>query len=368
MIAFTRKCLFAFPAAVLFMMLHGAFTAWATGDNLTNVTASPDLRRIIIESSSVIGQYNVFELERPPRLVIDIQGMKPGKAMQTTPPERTGGLKIAVSESRSGSHVVLDFGGGPVPSHRIRRMDNYLIVFLGEWIAPSATTPTTAPVTAIPQPDPKTEISRPQRRAGNQGNPSSELSDLTIKSAQVRNGIIVLKVADRADPERLFSINLGVNLNRLGFVSAGIHPLTTGSGPVLETEKRSRDSSPAPEERVPRGPRKTSEPDVSEPDVYAPSANSADSTLGGTRPGAAERRSFSGPIRAPIRSGPSGPVRQIHGASVNGWKTVAIPRQSVAETARAVLAASRRAPHTRFETCGFGKNAERDGFTSTVPR
>jgi hypothetical protein len=102
-------------------------------DTLGEVKVSPDLKRVIIKSSGKIADYNTFQLDRPPRLVIDIAGVSPGKLAKTVRPEQNGGLKIDLSESRSGTHVVLDFGGGAVPQHHIRLMDSYLIVFLDDW-------------------------------------------------------------------------------------------------------------------------------------------------------------------------------------------------------------------------------------------
>ena len=244
MIALIRTCFSALPCAVLLATILGAVNAPAA-ESLTKVKVSPDLQRVIIESSGTIAKYNAFELDRPPRLVIDMDGVLPGKAAKVTPPERTGGLKIQVSESRSGTHVVLDFGGGPVPTYRIRPMDNYLIVFLGEWTAPTAKAPPlSASKPASKSRHQSSKARSPEPSPGKlAGKKISKPSDLTIQSATVSNGIIVLKVADRAKPERLFRINLGVNLDRLGFVSAGIHPLTVNpdsapSPPVVSRNER----------------------------------------------------------------------------------------------------------------------------------
>ncbi len=363
MIASTRKCLLTMPAAVLVAMILGALSASA-GENLTKVTASPDLRRVVIESSGTIGRYNAFELERPPRLVIDMDGVRPGKEAKTIPPERTGGLKIQVLESRSGTHVVLDFGGGPVPSHRIRHMDNYLIVFLETWRAPTAWTPSTAKAPAVSHSKPKIPPRRRVESAANAGGTQSNLSDLTIQSAQVRDGIIVLKVADRANPDRLFRINLGVNLDRLGFVSAGIYPLSMNPGPVRQGEGHSRVPAGTGGEQGLKGPRKTFEPEVSAPDSGSPNPN-----VPRRGPGATKNRSASEPRRSPIQLGPSGPVslRQDLLRS-SGWELNRIPRQSVSDGARAILQARRRAPLLRFEACCFTEPRNSDSPLKTPTR
>ncbi|MFH1117227.1 MAG: AMIN domain-containing protein [Pseudomonadota bacterium] len=332
-----RNCPSTLPVALLFAVILAA-SAVSAGEDLAKVTASPDLRRVVIESSGIIGRYNAFELERPPRLVIDIDGVKPGKEAKTIPPERTGGLRIQVSESRSGTHVVLDFGGGPVPSHRIRHMDNYLIVFLGTWRAPSAGTPSTEGA-EVSKPKPKAPAVRHVESTEKRNGTGSNLSDLTIKSAQVMDGIIVLKVADRANPDRLFRINLGVNLDRLGFVSAGIYPLSVNPGPVRQPQGDPRGEAANGEQGL-KGPRKTSEPAVSAPASGLPNAG-----LPGGGSGSTKRSSASGPRKSPAPPNTSGPVGlKDDPPGSNGWKLTGIPRQPVSESARAALEARRHAP------------------------
>lgn len=355
MIASTKKFLTILPAAILAAIMLEPFSASAA-ENLANVTVSPDLRRVIIESSGRIENYNSFELERPPRLVIDIPGVSPGKASKTEPPERTGGLKIEVAESRSGSHVVLEFGGGPVPEHRIRQMDNFLIVFVGDWRAPSASKPSTAAqappprVIADSKPKPKPTAPAPVKPLAktNRGVPP-KVSDLTIKSAQVTDGIIVLKVADRAHPDRLFRINLGVNLDQLGFVSAGIYPLTMNPGLPSQPEMPPQGPPVTGEEQGSKGPRKTLEPVVSAPAAGSPDPSGAihksahpdpvqegdeasgigassdvkpisnrSTGLPKTGPSAAKRSSAKGPRRSPAQSHSSGPVSLQQDADSSG--------------------------------------------------
>jgi hypothetical protein len=177
-----------------------------------------------------------------------------------------------------------------------------------------------------------------------------KVSDLTIKSAQVMDGIIVLKVADRGNPDRLFRINLGVNLDRLGFVSAGIHPMTMNPGQVHQPEMPVQGPSSTGGEQGLKGPRKTSVPAMS-----VPAAGSPNPSLPRRGPGAVERSSAAGPRRSPIQSGSSGPVSLRHDEHSSGWKMSGIQRQPVSETARAILQAHRRAPHLRLETCSFSK-------------
>jgi hypothetical protein len=314
-------------------------------DTLGEVKVSPDLKRVIIKSSGQIADYNTFQLDRPPRLVIDVAGVSPGKLPKTLRPEQNGGLKIDLSESRSGTHVVLDFGGGAVPQHRIRRMDSYLIVFLDDWRPPVAASPSmasahrTSKTVSPPVAAEKHESSTPGL---------SQWSDLIIESADVIDGLIVLKVADKMRPERPYRIGLGVNLQRRGFVYAEIDPWPVAVGPALSNESASIHSLEAMNGRPKVGPRKSAGP-------VAMGANQGrnETPSEGDLPTTTLRGTGFGPTRFPRRAGSIGPVSQ--GTVPRSPPDVVhrIPRMSVSEKARETLQAYRQAPLLRAETCAF---------------
>lgn len=362
MIAVMRNWLVVLLEVALIVTMCGAFSA-VEAAYLNSVKVTPDLRRIVIESSGNIGTYNAFELDRPPRLVVDVKGLRPGNGPKMVPPARTGGLKIQVSESRYGAHVVLDFGGGPVPSYRIRRMDKYLIVFLGDWQAPAAVGPPKARPEAVSRVNPKS-VGIPRKRAPIKRSPGkvSKASDLKIKSARVINGIIVLKVVDRANPERLFRVNLGVNLERRGFVSAGIYPVTPKGGASPSSAQLSPSSNRGRSGKASGGPRKIARP--MESGRLEPKAHGFSGKLGS---GPTKGHSVTGPTRRPRRVGPVGPVSFLPDGKTRGWKRNRFPLQSVSSTARAILQAYRRSPLLRFATCAFGPAEKSDPAPTVGP-
>jgi hypothetical protein len=211
-------------AALLIGVL--AVSEQCLANDLVEVQVSPDLKRVVVRAQDSIRDYSSFSLHRPSRLVIDMPGCGSGDIHRIDPPGKPGALGVRVSGTRSGARLVLDFKGGPVPAHRITRMDNCLLVFLSDWsVAATASSSKHASVgEEAPLP-----VQRSLRRARPAERPFTErvkqhTGDISIKSAEVVNGIIVLQVAENKNPDRIYRIELGVNLDTLGFDSAGIRP------------------------------------------------------------------------------------------------------------------------------------------------
>jgi hypothetical protein len=184
---------------------------------ITEINVTPDCKRISVRADGQIGRHAVFALENPNRLVLDIEdtGVSRESAISGT---IAAGLEIRAARKGSGARVVMNFGNRPVPEHRVRTVGNYLLLFMEGWAVPAgASSRTPAYKEKSPEPQPRQEPVL------------SSSPDLQIKSAEVANGLIVLKVANRAYPERIFKIELGVDFDQLGFSAASIHPLAAFS-------------------------------------------------------------------------------------------------------------------------------------------
>ncbi len=225
--------------AALFIGVLGAHESCLAND-LVEVQVSSDLKRVVVRAQDSIRDYSSFTLHRPSRLVIDIPGCGSGDVHRIDPPGKPGSLGVRVSGTRSGARLVLDFKGGQVPAHRIRRMDNCLLVFLSDWSVPATASSSRHLSVGEESPRPAQRNSRRShsRERGFAERVKEHSSDISIKSAEVVNGIIVLQVAENRNPNRIYRIELGVNLDTLGFDSAGIRrssmpvQATGGPGPV----------------------------------------------------------------------------------------------------------------------------------------
>lgn len=195
-------------------------------NELVEVRIGTDHKRVVVRAQEAIKDYSSFALHRPSRLVIDIPGCSSGDIHRVDPPGKHGSLAVRVSGTRSGARLVLDFKRGAVPAHRVRLLDNCLIVFLGEWSVPAGASSSRYLPNREESP---LKRSRTSRKASNpagrfRNHVGRQSGDLSIKSAEVVDGLIVLQVAESNSPERIYRIELGVNLASLGFDSAGIRP------------------------------------------------------------------------------------------------------------------------------------------------
>jgi len=152
-------------------------------------------------------------------LVIEIPAAVVAQEPRIVGLAKDSGLQVRIGKTGSAAQVALDFGTVPVPDHKVRQIDNYLIVLLGEWQPqPRAQEP------AVSAKEPgKRSISTRSQKTKDVSIASG--SELLIKSAEEVDGLIVLKVAKRAEPQKVYRIDLGVDFQQLGFNGANIHPV-----------------------------------------------------------------------------------------------------------------------------------------------
>lgn len=207
-------------------------------NDLVEVRVSTDLKRVVVKAQEPIKDFSSFSLHKPSRLILDIPGCKAADVRRIEPPSKSRTLDLQVSGTRSGARLVLNFKGGAVPTHRVRRMDNCLIVFLGDWSVPAASSSSRHFSTGESLPSGTSNRSTRRADDGDRRfaqSPTLRSEHLEITSADVVGGLIVLKVAEKENPDRIYRIELGLNLDRLGFNSAGIRRVLNKDGARLTT-------------------------------------------------------------------------------------------------------------------------------------
>jgi hypothetical protein len=232
-------------ALVAFILVVAcASQSFASGE-ISEITLTPDGRRLAIKSESRMGSYTE-QMVPPSRLVIDIAGTGVTQLPRISGLARDSSLSVRTAKTPSGARVVLDFGSQPVPDHKIVKMNNYLLVFLGQATAQEEA----PPKPRVERPKPKETVStaapvHAQRVKGLPMAPAPNVSDLSILSAEIVDGLIVLKVASKANPAMVYKVDLGVDFQQMGFSTARIAPVqgiartsVTGVEPAIAAERK----------------------------------------------------------------------------------------------------------------------------------
>lgn len=240
--------------AIIFAMVFFFESAGLAAGTISDVRISPDLKRVLVKCEGPVGERISSSVQRSSLLVIDLAGADLGDVERSTRAGREAGLEVRVSKTHSGARLVLDFGGAAAPEHKIRKVGDYLMVFLDQWTpkaaAPKKTAVTSprpashAPQAARPKPNP------PARLASNS-------SGLTIKSVEVVDGVIVLQVANGTKPAGNYRIDLGINFDQLGFSVANVQPINEFRKPTALGGGDDRVWSKAAVSGIRMGPRKT---------------------------------------------------------------------------------------------------------------
>ncbi len=222
---------------------------------IDDIKISPDLKRVVVKCEGHIDKGVSAPIVRSSLLVVDFVGAALGAVERSTRAGQGAGLEARVSKINSGVRLVLDFGGAAVPEHKIRRVGDYLMVFLGEWTPKEATPPKIAAPNTSRPPAQSLQVAQPKT------NPPVKLgldsSGFTVKSVEVVDGVIVLQVANRTNPGGNYRIELGINFDQLGFRVANIHPINEFQEPAILSRGLDRLWSKAAVSGIRVGPRKT---------------------------------------------------------------------------------------------------------------
>ena len=149
--------------AIIFAMVFFCGSTGLAAGKIADVKISPDLKRVVVKCEGLVDQRMSSSIQRSSLLVIDIAGAGLGDIERSTRSGREAGLEVRVSKTNSGARMVLDFGGAAVPEHKIRRVGDYLMVFLDQW-TPKAAAPTKTAATP-PRPAQPAQATPPRRRA-----------------------------------------------------------------------------------------------------------------------------------------------------------------------------------------------------------
>lgn len=227
------------PSLGLMVVLVSALLCCGAGSSyagiITEIKLSPDSQRLIIRSQGDVGSLVAKPLRNPSRLALDFDEAQ----VKNLPSVLTFNdrliPRIRIANFKRGCRIVADFGRYAVPEHKIRRIDDYVIVFLGKF-RPAAYDDEPAQSSSmhkgsqISKPDRLLEIdsknsaSKARRRRTSISNAQNGAS-FFLKSAKVVRDRIVLEVFDSKDHNRPYVVNLDLDLSNRGFNGATIIPI-----------------------------------------------------------------------------------------------------------------------------------------------
>jgi hypothetical protein len=190
---------------------------------IADVLLSPDSERLVIKMLGSAPAPEATALRGPARLVLDFKGARPGNGANSL--KNPGGFirEVRVARSATGARVEVEFTEDRVPEHRIRQLSSTLMVFFarssrdGRAGLEARETDGRGRVRqayGIEDAPSRKWDSAPAAAGGGEG--------LFIRKADVADGLIVLDVAERKDPNTTYRITLGVDLARQGFRTASV--------------------------------------------------------------------------------------------------------------------------------------------------
>jgi type IV pilus assembly protein PilQ len=116
--------------------------AGAPATLVNSVTVTPG--RALLATNGSVGRFEHFTLGNPPRLVVDLFGLKPDFKQRTF--AATAGMKmVRVGAYADKVRFVFDAAGSALPEHMVEKQDDGLVVSWASGAQPVATVPTPPP-------------------------------------------------------------------------------------------------------------------------------------------------------------------------------------------------------------------------------
>ncbi len=101
---------------------------------LTDVSIAKrgDITEVTILADGIVGDYNAFTLESPPRLVIDLWNLKSRFPKNVVTAETPHLKRVRIGRHPKKTRLVFDASGSKLPPYRIDRLQSNLVVGLGD--------------------------------------------------------------------------------------------------------------------------------------------------------------------------------------------------------------------------------------------
>jgi hypothetical protein len=202
------RSIFIGMVLLLFLPQWGAAEGFRPG-HISGVGVAPTGKRVVIRCDARPGPYSDFVIGSPNRLVIDFDGAGLLRAPRKIRVGRGGVREIRLGYYGARARVVIDFGANPVPRYELRRGEKSLVVSLSRGAGSRAARKSKKRPKRLSF---KRNKPKPQRRAGAAKRKAAAIS---IKSARVTDGLVVVELADGNNPGKSCRLVLDVDPGRL---------------------------------------------------------------------------------------------------------------------------------------------------------
>ncbi len=180
--------------------------AWAADRKILGVQVSPDLKRITIKCDSPAGKHSSFVIQRPQRLVLDLEST----ALGTVPTKIAVGRE-PINEIRLGflnerARVAIDFGDSAVPPFKIEKVNNDIVVSLERGLAvcsPGAV--------AGGQRGAACSARYAQAASAKPANPRPDGAAIAVKHSGVANNMVYVELTNRKNPKQSYRLVIDVD-------------------------------------------------------------------------------------------------------------------------------------------------------------
>lgn len=206
------------PLLACLLLTANSGPAWAAESaNITSVQVAPDLKQISIKCDGPVGRHSAFVIQKPHRLVVDLESTGLGEIPAKIHVGRNPVNEIRLGYANSRARVVVDFGDHPVPSFKLEKQSNGILVSLG--VKAGAWQPRPAPNPAAQlQNDPV----QPKAVASAPATQKADSSKVSVKSAGVTDDLIFVELAHKKDPKRTYRVVIDLDVEELQVRQASV--------------------------------------------------------------------------------------------------------------------------------------------------
>jgi hypothetical protein len=246
----------AAPALACLLLLANYSPARAAESaTITGVQVAPDLKQISIKCDGPVGRHSAFVIQKPYRLVLDIESTGLGKIPPKIDVGRNPLNEIRLGYANSRARVVMDFGDHPVPSFKVDKQSGGIIVSLGVQAGAWQPRPAAKPA-AQSQPSPV----QPKAVAPAPATLKTDTSKISVKTAGVKDDLVFVELASKKDPKLTYRVVIDVDVEELHVRQATISDAQgrLGSFDLASSKSGTEGSSPSIKPSV--GPRRTAGP------------------------------------------------------------------------------------------------------------